>query len=310
MKGGFKTLEARNCRYEGIIEKRKVQKRKYELALRSKQTALEKKMKLIKNRRGWDEEMKEAENKLANDMFNEFKGLKEDQIQKCIKDIEYYSEAKTKPLEVFSKTCEDCNMTFKGKTALEQYEQHCLTRKHRLKTGELKEYWECEYCKQQVRKTCDFKNSCINMERHLLVCEEKDKPQFDENGNEIINHLQGKELKPFHFLLNFDETFEAFKKLNIKLDAEWFINSCSLQNNLSYDCLTFVYKKKPNRFDKDEIQDIRTKKDTILYVSEGWDLMIDSFGNPICDLLHKNSGTEVIFFGENPDDASWSIFKD
>ena len=278
--------------------------------MRSKQIATENRIKRISNKRGWSKEEKEEEIKEVNETYEEFKQLKQEQLNSAERDIEYYTEAMNQPLQVFEKRCEACNLTFKGKTALQDFEEHTKTRKHRLKVGEIEEYWECKWCKEKIRKTNDYMCNDINVERHEGLCTEKDKPRLDENGNIIIEHLENQDLSAFEFTLNFNETFDLFNRLNVKHAAEYFLTDTRLHNKLP-----------PNHLFNHPKFGIYPTNDTKFFISEGWDLMVDMVGNPIAEIQHRNEGTLLTFVDlENDDDklpigavsgidfSAWSIY--
>jgi hypothetical protein len=285
MRSGFKTLEARNERYEGIIDKREKKIKEITRALRAKITATDNRKKRVNNKRGWTKEEKEEALKDIEESFNDFKKLKEEQITKAENDIKYYHEAKNEPLLTFEKKCEICKKTFKGKNALELYEDHCKTRLHKLRVGEIVEFWDCRYCKKKVRKEHDIRELDMNIDIHESMCPEKDKPRLDENGNEIIEHLENNRLEPFQFPLDWDETFEIFKKLNIRLSPEYFLTDDRLHNRLP---IGSVYNH-PKYGDY-------PVKGSCLFVSENWDMIINELGEPVCDIEHRNKGTYLHYY--------------
>tara|TARA_E500000318_G_scaffold17570_1_gene17818 strand:- start:2048 stop:2989 length:942 start_codon:yes stop_codon:yes gene_type:complete len=296
MRTGFKTIEARNERYEGIINKNEGKVKEYERSIRAKETALNNKIKKIKGKRGWSEEDKAESIEEAQNSFEEYKKFKLGQLENAKKEIVYYNEAKNSPLAVFEKKCELFGTIFRGKNALEQYEAHTKSKKYLLRTGQIEEYWDCKYCGQKIRKTHDRRFNDFELERHETTCPVRYEERYDENGNVIIKHLENKELEAFHFLLNFDSTFQVFKRLNIKMGSEYF-----LTDNRLHELLPEEYLQQHPKYG------IVPHKDTQLFVSEGWDFICDMVGNPIADLEHRNDGTLITFYGHEKTQPDYTL---
>ena len=285
MRTGEKTLENRNARYEGIIDKRERKIKEITRSIRAKETALANKINRVNNKRGWTKEEREEEIERLNKEYEDFKTLKDQQLEKAQRDIKYYHEAKNEPLLTFEKKCSLCRKTFKGKNALDLFDEHCKTRQHRIKCGDIVEFWECKYCNKKVRKENDIRELDRNIDTHESLCPEKNKPRLDENGNEILEHLENINLDPFDFKLDWDETFETFKKLNIKLSPEYFLTDNRLLNRLPEGSI----------FNHPKYGDYPVKGSSLI-VSDKWDMIINELGDPVCDIEHKNSGSYMHFY--------------